>query len=60
MTGCFQGKDHLMNRGRAHAKVSLNVGLGGWSSIELGVVMDERQVLTLTLSEQGMHYRLPL
>ena len=47
----FQGKDHLVHGRRAHAKVSLHVGLGGRTAVDPAVVMNERQILPLFARE---------
>jgi hypothetical protein len=47
----FEGDDHLVDRRRADAEVTLDVGFGGWASEDVGVGMDESQVMTLLLGE---------
>ena len=44
-----------MNRRRGYVEVSLNVGLGRGPPIDLVVVVDEGEVLTLTSAECGLH-----
>jgi len=46
-SGAFEGKNHLMDRGRRHTKEALEIGLGRRSAVELRVGMDEGQILTL-------------
>ena len=47
----FEAENHLMDRRRADAEVTLDVGFGGWASEDVGVGMDESQVMTLLLGE---------
>ena len=47
----FQGKDHLVNGWWADTKVSLHVGLGRRTAVDLAVVMNEREILSLFLRE---------
>ncbi len=44
-------KNHLMNRGRAHLKISLHIGLSGRAAIDLAVVVNEGKILTLFISK---------
>jgi transposase len=48
----FQGHHHLMNGGRAHAKVLLHVGFRWRSAMQARVEVDKRQILTL-LGREG-------
>jgi hypothetical protein len=56
--GAFEGKDHLMDGGRGDAEEALQVGLGGWSGMDAGIGVDERQVLPLLGREAGVRVRL--
>jgi hypothetical protein len=47
----FQVEDHLVHRWRAHAKVSLHVGLGRRTAVDPAVVMNEREILPLFVRE---------
>ena len=47
----FKSKDHLVHGGRAHAKVSLHIGLGGRLAVDLAVVVNEGEILTLFVGE---------
>jgi hypothetical protein len=40
-------KDHLMNGGRRHAEVTVQVGFGRWSAQNDRVSMDEGEILPL-------------
>ena len=40
-------KDHLMNRGRRHAEVTLQVGFGRWPAQNDRVSVDEGEILPL-------------
>ena len=43
----LQGFDHIVNRGRGNPEVALQVRLRGRPAMDLGVVVDEGQILTL-------------
>lgn len=45
----FQRDHHLMHAGRRHPEVALYVGLGRGAAVELGIVVDECQILALFL-----------
>ena len=47
----FEGKDHLVNRGRADFEVALHVDLGGWAPEHVRVGVDEGQILALLFGE---------
>jgi len=47
----FQGEDHLVHGRRAHAKISLHVGLGGRPAVDPAVVVNERKILSLFVRE---------
>ena len=43
----FQSEDHLMHGRRGNAKITFHICLRWRSSVDLGVVVDKREVLTL-------------
>lgn len=43
----LKGEDHLMDRGRRDLEVSLQLGLGGWVTMDAAIGVDEGQVLAL-------------
>ena len=45
--------DHPVDARRRNLEVALQVGLGGRTAVDLGVGVDERQVLALQLRELG-------
>ena len=47
----FECDDHLVHGRRAHAKVSLHVGLGGRPAVDPAVVVNEREILSLSVRE---------
>src|SRR5882757_7483517 len=47
----FECEDHLMHGRRAHAKISLHVGLRRRSAVDFGVVVNEREILALFVRE---------
>ena len=49
--GAFKSEHHLMNRWRRDAEMALQVGLGGRAAENLGVGVDEGQILTLLRRE---------
>jgi hypothetical protein len=46
-SGAFEGKNHLMDRGRRDAKEALEIGFGRGPAVELRISLDEGQILTL-------------
>ena len=44
-------EDHLVHGRRAHAKVFLHVGLSGRLAVDLAVVVNEGEILTLFVRE---------
>ena len=48
----FERHHHLVNRGRADAKILLHVGFGRWLAVQPGVEVDKRQILAL-LEREG-------
>jgi hypothetical protein len=42
-----------MDAGRGNLEEALEVGLGRWAAVDLGVGVDERQILALQLGEVG-------
>jgi hypothetical protein len=56
----FEGKDHLVDRWRADAKVALQIGFGGRAAEDAGLGVDEGQILALLDGEagcRGVHVR---
>ncbi len=51
----FQGQHHLVDAGRRHPEEPLHVSLAGRLPVNLGVVVDEGQVLSLLVSELLLH-----
>jgi len=51
-SACVKRLDHLAHHRRRHAEESLKVCLGRWRAVNLGVVVDEGEVLPLLGSEQ--------
>jgi hypothetical protein len=47
----LQGDDHLMHRRWTHPKVPLHVDLGGRLAVDLAVIVNEREILTLFVRE---------
>jgi hypothetical protein len=47
----LQGLDHIVNRGRGNLEVVLQVRLRGSLAVDLGVVVNEGQILTLFCGE---------
>jgi len=43
----FQSQDHLVNRGSCHAEVHLHVAFGRGLVMDLGIAVDEREILSL-------------
>ena|GEM_PF-2876501 len=50
----FQFHDHAMNGRGGDAKVALHVGLGGRSTVQQDVRMNEREILALLVRETGL------
>jgi hypothetical protein len=50
-TSSFEFDDHLVDSGWRDPEESLEIGFGGWSSIQQGVRGDERQILPLVFGE---------
>lgn len=50
-SGPIEVEDHLMDRGRADTKVTLDVGFGGGPSEDTRINADEGQVLALLFGE---------
>jgi hypothetical protein len=46
-TQAFEGEDHLVDRGWRDLEVSLQLGLGGWVTVDAAIGVDEGQVLAL-------------
>src|SRR5215207_3068965 len=57
--GALQCEYHLVNRGRAHLEVALDIGLGWRPAVDPHVGIDEGQVLTLRVGEAGLRKRHP-
>ena len=55
--GALQGEHQLVNGGRAHLEVTLDVGLGRRPAVDPDVGIDEGQVLTLRVGEAGLRRR---
>lgn len=53
----FQGDDHLVHGRWAHPKVSLHVGLGGRPAVDLAVVVNEDEILSLFVREGFCRYK---
>lgn len=49
-TQALQSHDHLVDRGWGGLEVALKIGFGWWLPIQLGVVVDEGEILTLFCS----------
>ena len=47
----LESEHHLVDGWWSDAEVTLDVGFGGWASEDVGVGMDESQVMTLLLCE---------
>ena len=47
----LQGLDHFVNRGRRNLEVALQVQLSGSLAVDLGIVIDVGQILTLFCGE---------
>src|SRR5207253_424055 len=54
----LQGLDHIVNRGRRNLEVALQVRLRWRAAVDLGVVVDECQILTLFCGEWRNHGRI--
>ena len=54
----LQGLDHIVNRGRGNLEVTLQVRLRRRLAVDLGVVVDEGQILTLFCCEWRYHGRI--
>jgi hypothetical protein len=50
----FQFHDHAMNGRGGDAEVALHVGLGGRSTVQQDVRMNEREILALLVRETGL------
>lgn len=50
-TASFEFDDHLVDGGWRDLEEPLEIGFGGWASIQQGVRGDERQILSLLCSE---------
>jgi hypothetical protein len=50
-TSSFEFDDHLVDSGWRDLEEPLEIGFGGWSSMQQGVRGDERQILPLPFSE---------
>lgn len=46
---CFERQNHLMYGGRRDSKVLLQIGLRGRTSMDFAVVINESQILTLSV-----------
>jgi len=51
----LQGLDHAVNRGCRSAEVAFEVGLRGGAAVDLNVVVNIGQILTLLLGELGRY-----
>jgi hypothetical protein len=49
----FEGENHLVHRRRSDAEVALQVSLGRRSTHDLGIGVDEGQILSLLGGEAG-------
>jgi len=49
--GAFEGENHLVNRGRADAEMTLHVGFGRSASEHVRVRVNEGQILALLFGE---------
>ena len=56
VSGNLQRDDHLMHSWRRYAEVPLDVRLGRRTTVDLAVVVDEREVLALAGRERGLHW----
>src|SRR5215472_5910508 len=54
----LQGLDHIVNRGRGNPEVALQIRLCGSLAVDLGVVVEECQILTLLGRESWCHGRI--
>ena len=50
-SGAFEGENHLVNRGRADAEMTLHVGFGRSVPEHVRVGVDEGQILSLLFGE---------
>jgi hypothetical protein len=53
---CFKRKHHLMHSGRCNSEVPPYVGLRRRTVIKLGIVVNERQILTLLWSKMNSQF----
>src|SRR5215472_8598205 len=51
----LQSLDHLVNRGRGNLEIPLQIGLRGCLAVNLRIVIDEHQILTLFRREWWGH-----
>src|SRR5439155_24570287 len=51
-SACVKRLDHLVHHRRRHAEEPLEICLGGWRAVNLGVVIDEHEVLRLLGCEE--------
>jgi len=58
MPSGFERDDHLMHRWCRYREVPLDVGFGRRTTIDLRVVVDEREVLALASRERGLDFLL--
>ena len=49
----FEGDDHLVDGGRGDVEEVLQVALGRWAGVDLGVGPDEGEVLALPFGKGG-------
>ena len=49
----FEGDDHLVDGGRGDVEEVLQVALGLWAGVDLGVGPDEGEVLALPFGKGG-------
>jgi|SRR5664280_49434 len=56
VSGGLERDDHLMHSWRGHAEVPLDVRLCRRPTVDLAVVVDEREVLALASRECGLHW----
>lgn len=47
----LQGEHHAVHAWRGDAEVSLHIGFGRWLAVELGIGVDEGEVLALCVGE---------